>query len=535
MDVRDLVHDPSLGIRVIASAPGALDRPVTGAYITDLSDPSRFLTAGDVVLTSGLWSARDGGPATFVDALARQHVAALVIGLIEIGHVPDEVIALCRERGLTLATVADRVSFKTVAEAIDRAQPDAALGLVERGLKFNRRLSDAMAHGDGALGALRLFHADFAIDSWILNDVGDVVASVGTPPERTHVARVWNEMIRADGAGPFRVADLADRTTSVWPLGSSPTQLPAGYFACWTDHRTLSQDARIVIDALTAALRVELELTVRWRDAAQARVAELIGALADDSISHGEISARMRLEGLDPQLPTSVVVAEIQDHAIPAAAVLNMATRMLSVTSTRVIGCTRDDRAVLLVNGQDTASYQEAVVRATEGYLPMLAGRQLRMGMSDRVTALGQLSSALDLATQRLDAVRGSDPIVWSDSSSIDDHRSLLAALGDANRAAFALEVLRPLIEYDTRHGAEFLGTLRTFLESNGAWQEAAKQLRVHPNTLRYRIQRIEEVTGRDLSTIGDRVDLYLALVCLSPEPGSAEGEAGQTVRGRVG
>ena len=52
-------------------------------------------------------------------------------------------------------------------------------------------------------------------------------------------------------------------------------------------------------------------------------------------------------------------------------------------------------------------------------------------------------------------------------------------------------------------------------LDGGGAWQETARQLHLHTNTLRYRIARIEELTNRDMSTMSDRVDLFLAMTCL--------------------
>jgi len=54
--------------------------------------------------------------------------------------------------------------------------------------------------------------------------------------------------------------------------------------------------------------------------------------------------------------------------------------------------------------------------------------------------------------------------------------------------------------------------TLEVFLSTCGAWQRTAEQLRVHVNTLRYRLRRIEELTGRDLGCMDDRVDFHLAL-----------------------
>lgn len=46
----------------------------------------------------------------------------------------------------------------------------------------------------------------------------------------------------------------------------------------------------------------------------------------------------------------------------------------------------------------------------------------------------------------------------------------------------------------------------------SGSWTKCADLLHLHVNTLRYRIQRIEELTNRDLSRLEDRVDFFLAL-----------------------
>ncbi|MEE2055207.1 helix-turn-helix domain-containing protein, partial [Nocardiopsis tropica] len=49
-------------------------------------------------------------------------------------------------------------------------------------------------------------------------------------------------------------------------------------------------------------------------------------------------------------------------------------------------------------------------------------------------------------------------------------------------------------------------------LAHSGSWQRCAAAMHVHVNTLRYRIGRVEELTGRDLSSLEHRVDLFLAL-----------------------
>jgi PucR C-terminal helix-turn-helix domain len=74
--------------------------------------------------------------------------------------------------------------------------------------------------------------------------------------------------------------------------------------------------------------------------------------------------------------------------------------------------------------------------------------------------------------------------------------------------------LLQPVIDYDREKGTSYLESLRTFLALDGQWAGTATALGIHINTLRYRLKRIERLTGRGLQTTADRSDYYLAL-CL--------------------
>ena len=90
-------------------------------------------------------------------------------------------------------------------------------------------------------------------------------------------------------------------------------------------------------------------------------------------------------------------------------------------------------------------------------------------------------------------------------------HPLLILAVAPVLRS-FRERLLGPLAEYDARRGAELLPTLRSFLACDGSWSACASRLYVHVNTVRYRIGRIEALTGSDLSALADRVDFFLAL-----------------------
>ena len=61
-------------------------------------------------------------------------------------------------------------------------------------------------------------------------------------------------------------------------------------------------------------------------------------------------------------------------------------------------------------------------------------------------------------------------------------------------------------------HGGELIPSLRAFLDRNARWETAAEELFVHRHTLRYRMRKVEELTGRDLASARDRMEFFLAI-----------------------
>lgn len=78
--------------------------------------------------------------------------------------------------------------------------------------------------------------------------------------------------------------------------------------------------------------------------------------------------------------------------------------------------------------------------------------------------------------------------------------------------AEFCQYVLGRLVAYDRAHNADLLNTLRTYFRCNGNAVEAAERLFLHRNSLLYRLQRIEDLTGIDLKDPHDRLAANLAV-----------------------
>ncbi len=88
----------------------------------------------------------------------------------------------------------------------------------------------------------------------------------------------------------------------------------------------------------------------------------------------------------------------------------------------------------------------------------------------------------------------------------------LLSLQDDDALMSYCRGVLGPVEQGEGEYGDELLRSLDVFIENNGHWEKSARALYCHRHTLRYRIRRIEQLTGRDLSRARDRIEFWLAL-----------------------
>ena len=88
----------------------------------------------------------------------------------------------------------------------------------------------------------------------------------------------------------------------------------------------------------------------------------------------------------------------------------------------------------------------------------------------------------------------------------------LLSLQDDDALISYCRGVLGPVEQGEGEYGEELLRSLDVFIEHNGHWEKAASALYCHRHTLRYRIRRVEQLTGRDFSHARDRIEFWLAL-----------------------
>ncbi|MFB7327329.1 PucR family transcriptional regulator [Streptomyces sp. NPDC056190] len=554
MRLRALLDTDALGLKLLGGED-ELDRTVRGVMTTDLRDPSRYLSGGELVLSGLAWRRDAADSEPFVRILVRAGVAALAAGEAELGPVPDDLVVACARHRLPLFAVNESVAFATITEHVVRQVSGERAGDLAAVVERHRRMMTAGPAGGGPDVVLDLLGSDLDLRAWLVSPTGRLIAGpkVGGPALPADAcARLAAEHLaaaRTGRRGPHRVA-LGPTTYSLFPIrggGRSPqaardareTVLSDWLLAVEADAGEWPEERLDLLQGVTQLIAVERDR----RDAARTvrrRLAQEVLELVQSGAPPAEIAARLRvaapvlLPGLGAAPHWQVVVARVEwddgrSEGGPTAQSL-LEEILVDPHSTgpepadRIAVAHTGDEAVALVplpavsaehDGSETGMLADALLEAVRD--PLSAGLdgdgRLTLGVSAAVHSAEGLRGALEEArhARRVAAAR-SGRVCAAGHQELASHVLLLPFVPDDVRRAFTARLLDPLRDYDRRHRAELIPTLEAFLDCDGSWTRCATRLHLHVNTLRYRVGRIEQLTGRDLSRLEDKLDFFLAL-----------------------
>ncbi|MEV8321189.1 PucR family transcriptional regulator ligand-binding domain-containing protein [Streptomyces sp. NPDC059900] len=563
MRLRALLDTDALGLRLLGGEE-ELDRTVRGVMTTDLRDPSRYLAGGELVLTGLAWRHDASDTEPFVRILASAGVAALAAGEAELGDIPDDIVEACVRHRLPLFAVNESVAFATITEHVVRQVSGERAGDLAAVVDRHRRLMTSGPTGGGPDVVLDLLGSDLDLRAWVLSPAGRAIAgsSAAGPALATPVCgRLAAEhlaAVRTGRRGPHRV-QVDGTTYSLFPIRSSgrgsasaaasastaalrdvrETVLSDWFLAVEADAGDWPEERLDLLQGVTQLIAVERDR----RDAARTvrrRLAQEVLELVQTGAAPAEIAARLRvaapvlLPGLGAAPHWQVVVArveweggEIEGGPVAQSLLEEILVDPLSAgpePSDRIAVAHTGDEAIALVplpavssehDGSETGLLADSLLESVRD--PLSAGLdgdgRLTLGVSASVHSAEGLRGALEEArhARRVAAARPGR-VCAAGHQELASHVLLLPFVPDDVRRAFTARLLDPLRDYDRRHRAELIPTLEAFLDCDGSWTRCAARLHLHVNTLRYRVGRIEQLTGRDLSRLEDKLDFFLAL-----------------------
>lgn len=506
MLLRHLVALDHLDLRLCACEEG-LDRRIRWVHTTELIDPSQYLEGGELILTTGLWRRRLDDEERFVSALAGCGVYGLVYGLPKPGaHMPEQLVEACRRHGLPLLEASFELPFIAISKAVVAGLTAERQAVLLRTIHRNEELVDAVGSGEGASGVLRLLARDHALAPWLLGPGGRVLAEGSRLPAPEEIAAV-RAAVAAERSLPADAAGGRGSVFAVIALGHADAHL-----VLRKGLAQLTAEERTAVDQALAFLALEFARlhAIRAMEARFAR--ELLDLASAGEARAAEAATRLRALGLDTSQPLLAVVLSATAGEAELERLAELAESFFAEREVSAVVPTAEGQAIAILN------WPEQDLRRLGGELRDALGRELptadiAVGVGSPARSVGELRRSLIEARHacRLARLRRQGPRVAT-YDEIGSHALLLALQEEEVRSSFRAAVLAPVLDYDLRRETELVRTLEVFLSTGGQWRRTADLLNVHVNTLRHRLARLEALTGRDLSTMEDRVDFYLAL-----------------------
>ncbi|MFJ4057646.1 PucR family transcriptional regulator [Streptomyces albogriseolus] len=307
------------------------------------------------------------------------------------------------------------------------------------------------------------------------------------------------EMLRqvAREAGPVRVKD---RLIAL----ARPRGDVLGVLAIEDPEATANEHTMFALDHAQRLLAQEL---LHMRELTEVEL-RLRRQLIDDLLEGtDETSAYARAEALGHDLQRTHYVVVVH---WPGNAADDSFTRAVehatATTAARPLIARRGDRVVLLTEARPD---HDAVHAALAHELGRPDGA---IGVSTRCDSPDGVPRCYQEALRALEVRQNSRQ---RSGTTFFDDLGLYRILGPGNDLreleGFVREWLGQLLDYDAEHDTELVETLSHYFDCGGNYDEAAAALTVHRSTLRYRLQRIREISDHDLADVDTRLNLQVA------------------------
>jgi len=362
-------------------------------------------------------------------------------------------------------------------------------------------ITDAVESGAGLPAVIRAAARALDASLVLLDRGGTVLAAAARSPadERS---------LLAGGAG----VDTLDLRVADEPVGALRM-------------RTRSDPGAALLRLVTTLVASEVErVRAPERASEEALTAFLRAIVARDLPAREDVLARAGELGIELEDGASFVVARAHSH-VPTEdgwrrRVLAVADRGARAVVSRAVAALgeRDDRpgaeVVVLLPGADdalAARTADALARELQAALP---GHTFAIGRSRVASDPNDLHRAASEALLAANVAEGDAerPVLAFEETGA--YRLLLTAMSEdpGELQRFYADTVEPLVAYDDQYETDLLQTVEAFLDADGNVAGTAQRLFTHRHTIRYRLERVRELTGLDVGSTDGREKLSLGL-----------------------
>lgn len=499
----------------LAAGHGAAASPVRWVHISEHEDPTPWLSGGEVLLTTGYNLPTAATQRRYVELLAGKAIAGLGFGIgFDHKRLPKALLEAAKAADLPLFEVPYEMPFIAINERAAAHLVNEQFNVLDRGAQVHERLERLVIEGRGLEEILASTGAAIGGAAIVFDSAGHELARArnGSSPRSDDAAALSAELAAFFPNGsvaPFAPEALASRALAV-PVPGRRAGEAVAWLAVIAADSELGDFERLC--ARQAAMVVGLELMRERivRETERRLAGDLLADALGDRLEVEELRGRLRPFGIGGD--AAVLVFELDDPP-GAEATLEVALADAGVPALVATSAVAGKPLLCAVVDTEDADALDTARLAREA-LNAAPGRSGVRVAASRPASVGALRRAFHEARCALEATS----VLDGDAPDVASHRDLgaftllLSLQDDDALRLYSDGLLEPIERTEGEYGGELLRSLEAFIENNGNWERAARRLYCHRHTLRYRIRKIEELTGRDLGRATDRIELWLAL-----------------------
>ena len=498
----------------LAAGGKAVASPVRWVHISELEDPTPWLSGGELMLTTGIPLDSAAKQRSFVRILADRNLAGLGFGTgFSHAELPKALVEEAEKRDFPLFEVPYSTPFIAITEKAFARLVNEQYEVLQRGIAVQRRLERLVLEERGLEEIAATISSAVGGTVAILDGRGERLAGRGFRRQLSAeaIAGIRREALGHAGDGhPFVPShpSVAGRALA-HPVVSPGGGAPQAWVVIVRDSGGLGDFERLILQQAVAVVALEL-MRRRVANETERRLAgDVVAAALGGSMDGSELRRRLEPFGIGDE--AAVLVFSLEEPATAAVALERAlaAEDCAAVVAPFAAGSRELLCAVVEAGDADPIDVAAAARRA----LAAERGANVRAAASRTADPDG-LRHAFHEARCALEATsfeNGSAPEVasWRDLGAFT---LLLSIQDDEALTLYCDSVLGPIERGDEDYGGELVRSLEAFIEQNGQWERAAREVYCHRHTLRYRMRKVEELTGRDLSRAHDRIEFWLAL-----------------------
>jgi len=538
--VREAMELPQMEGAVLMGGEKGIDRIIQSVNIMEVPDIEKFIKPNELLLTTA-YPLKDNQRALekLIPELNRQGLSALAIKPERyIPEIPKIMIEQAEQYGFPLIKLPNYSSFNEIINPILTEILHRQAAILQRNEKINSALTEIILHGGGlngiSMALARLLGCPVSIHDPDFRKISSCLTprDFGVTKNRL-LSELAKDSRRLAAAYKKREGKKLTFSTGGISAVCRPVTVEDevyGYLFIWEPEKHLSAREMVGIDQAVTAIALEISKQHAVFDVESRFKRNFIEDIIDGKISSKE-DAVVLAERFGWELANGFSVILFESSYLqqlysqdPVQArqkrlkMLDTVARIVELLSPGSAIVERGSQLMLLhafKNNSDTKQFRmnsEILAESCVKELEKVLNWHVAAGISRYIDDPLSIAEGIKQAQKALkvgSCTPGRERVFHFDDLGV--YRILLTS--DTKEIdKFYEDILGRLVSYDKKNKGELVETLEALFANEMNLQKTAEQLFIHYNTMRYRVNRIQQITGLDLKSPEDCLSLQLAL-----------------------